>query len=151
MMAGTKLMPVHYRGGGATVKDLVSGEVKIMFSSIAPVQGLVKQGRLIGLATTGTARDEAFPELPTVAESGLAGYDMRIWVGMTAPAGTPLSIIKKIEAANNAALRLPEVQKALAAQGFAPMIGTAEQFDAFYRSERDKYAKIVTAAGLDKE
>ena len=151
MMAGTKLMPVHYRGGGATVKDLVSGEVKIMFSSIAPVQGLVKEGRLIGLATTGTARDEAFPELPTVAESGLAGYDMRIWVGMTAPAGTPLSIIKKIEAANNAALRLPEVQKALAAQGFAPMIGTAEQFDAFYRSERDKYAKIVTAAGLDKE
>jgi tripartite-type tricarboxylate transporter receptor subunit TctC len=151
MMAGTKLMPVHYRGGGATVKDLVSGQIKIMFSSIAPVQGLVREGKLIGLATTGPKRDEAFPELPTVAEAGLAGYDVRLWIGLTAPAGTPLAIIKKIEAANNKALQMPDTRKALAAQGFAPMIGTAEQFDAFYRSERDKYAKVVKAAGMDQE
>ena len=145
MMAGTKLMPVHYRGGGATVKDLVSGEVKVMFSSIAPVQGLVNEGKLIGLATTGPKRDSAFPDLPTVSEAGLAGYDVRLWIGLTAPIATPREIIKRIEAANNKALTMPDVQKALAAQGFSPFIGTSEQFDAFYRSERDKYARLKPA------
>jgi tripartite-type tricarboxylate transporter receptor subunit TctC len=151
MMAGTKLMPVHYRGGGATVKDLVSGQVKVMFSSIAPVQGLVKEGKLIGLATTGPKRDPAFPELPTIAESGLPGFDVRLWIGLTAPAGTPQAIIKRLEAANNKALGSPDIQKALATQGFSPFIGTSEQFDAFYRSERDKWAKVIKASGMDKE
>jgi tripartite-type tricarboxylate transporter receptor subunit TctC len=151
MMAGTQMTPVHYRGGGATIKDLVSGQIKIMFSSIAPVQGLVKEGQLIGLATTGPKRDAAFPDLPTIAESGLPGYDVRLWIGLTAPAGTPREIIKRIEAANNQALKSPDVQKALAAQGFAPFIGTAEDFDAFYRSERDKWAKVIKASGMDKE
>jgi tripartite-type tricarboxylate transporter receptor subunit TctC len=151
MVAGIKTMPVHYRGGAATVKDLISGQVKVMFSSIAPVQQLVREGKLIGLATTGPKRDKAFPDLPTIAESGYAGFDVRLWVGLTAPAGTPRAVIKKIEAANNKALNMPEVQRALAAQGFAPMIGTAEDFDAFYRSERDKWAKVIRASGMDKE
>jgi tripartite-type tricarboxylate transporter receptor subunit TctC len=151
MMAGTKMVAVHYRGGGDTLKDLVSGQVKVMFSSIAPVAGLVREGKLLAFGTTGPKRDFAFPDLPTIAELGIAGYEMRLWVGMTAPAGTPPAIIKKIEQANNAALRLPEVQKALAAQGFAPLIGTAEEFDVFYRKERDKFARLVKAAGLDKD
>jgi len=151
MMAGTKLVPVHYRGGGATVKDLVSGEVKVMFSSIAPVQGMVNQGQLIGLATTGPKRDPAFPNLPTISEAGLPGYDVRLWIGLTAPAGTPREVIKRIEAANNKALNSPDVQAALAAQGFAPFIGSAEQFDAFYRAERDKWAAVIKSAGMDKE
>jgi tripartite-type tricarboxylate transporter receptor subunit TctC len=151
MMAGTKLVPVHYRGGGATVKDLVSGQVKVMFSSIAPVQGLVNEGQLIGLATTGPKRDPAFPELPTIAESALPGFDVRLWIGLTAPAGTPREIIKRLEAANNKALNSPDIQKALAAQGFSPFIGTSEQFDSFYRTERDKWAKVIKASGMDKE
>jgi tripartite-type tricarboxylate transporter receptor subunit TctC len=151
LAAGIKTMPVHYRGGGETVKDLISGQVKIMFSSIAPVQQLVKAGKLVGLATTGPKRDAAFPDLPTIAESGFPGFDVRLWIGLSAPAGTPRDVIKTLEAANNQALRTPEVQKALAAQGFTPMIGTAEQFDAFYRSERDKWAKVIKATGMDKE
>ena len=151
MSAGIKTMPVHYRGGGDTIKDLISGQVKVMFSSIAPVQQLVKEGKLIGLATTGPKRDAAFPDLPTIAESGFPGFDVRLWVGLTAPAATPKDVIKTLEAANNKALNTPEVQKALAAQGFAPMIGTAEQFDAFYRAERDKWAKVIRASGMDKE
>jgi tripartite-type tricarboxylate transporter receptor subunit TctC len=122
-----------------------------MFSSIAPVQGLVNEGKLIGLATTGPKRDSAFPDLPTVSEAGLAGYDVRLWIGLTAPIATPREIIKRIEAANNKALTMPDVQKALAAQGFSPFIGTSEQFDAFYRSERDKYAKVIKASGMDQE
>jgi tripartite-type tricarboxylate transporter receptor subunit TctC len=151
MEAGTKMMPVHYRGGGDTVKDLLSGQVKVMFSSIAPVQAFVKDGRLIGLATTGPKRDPAFPNLPTVAESGIPGFDVRLWMGLTAPAGTPVAIIKRLEEANRKALESPEIKAALAAQGFAPIIGTAEQFDAFYRSERDKWAKVIKATGMDKD
>ena len=100
MVAGIKTMPVHYRGGGDTVKDLLSGQVKMMFSSIAPVQQFVKDGRLIGLATTGPKRDPAFPDLPTIAESGYPGFDVRLWIGLTAPAGTPKDIIHKLADAN---------------------------------------------------
>jgi tripartite-type tricarboxylate transporter receptor subunit TctC len=151
LAAGIKTMPVHYKGGGETVKDLISGQMKVMFSSIAPVQQLVRDGKLIGIATTGPKRDPAFPELPTIAESGYPGFDVRLWIGLTAPTGTPKDVIKKLEEANGKALGSPEVQKALAAQGFAPIIGTAEQFDAFYRAERDKYAKVIKATGMDKE
>jgi tripartite-type tricarboxylate transporter receptor subunit TctC len=151
LAAGIKTMPVHYRGGGETVKDLISGQMKIMFSSIAPVQQLVKEGKLIGLATTGPRRDPAFPDLPTIAESGYPGFDVRLWIGLSAPAGTPKDVIKKLEEANAKALSTPEVKTALAAQGFAPIIGTAEQFDAFYRAERDKYAQVIKATGMDKE
>jgi tripartite-type tricarboxylate transporter receptor subunit TctC len=151
MAVGIKTTPVHYRGGGDTVKDLLSGQVKMMFSSIAPVQEFVRDGRLVGLATTGPKRDPAFPDLPTIAESGYPGFDVRLWIGMTAPAGTPKEIIRKLADANKAALESPEIQKALAAQGFAPMIGSAEDFDAFYRAERTKWAKVITATGMDKE
>ncbi len=151
MAVGIKTIPVHYRGGGDTVKDLLSGQVKMMFSSIAPVQEFVKDGRLVGLATTGPRRDPAFPDLPTIAESGYPGFDVRLWIGMTAPAATPKDIIRKLADANKAALEAPEIQKALAAQGFAPMIGSAEDFDAFYRAERTKWAKVITATGMDKD
>ena len=150
MEAGTKMKPVHYRGGGETVKDLLSGQMKVMFSSIAPVQGFVKDGRLIGLATTGPKRDPAFPDLPTIAET-IPGFDVRLWMGLIAPAGTPPAIVKRLEEANRKALESPDIQKALAAQGFSPLIGTAEQFDALYRSERDKWAKVITTSGMDKE
>ena len=122
-VAGIKTVPVHYRGGAETVKDLLSGEVKLMFSSIAPVQQFVRDGRLLGLATTGPKRAAVFPDLPTIAESGYPGFDVRLWIGMTAPAGTPKDIIHKLADANKKALESPEIQKALAAQGFAPMIG----------------------------
>jgi tripartite-type tricarboxylate transporter receptor subunit TctC len=151
MMAGTKMMPVHYRGGAETIKDLITGQVKIMFSTMPPVQELVRQGKLIALAVTGPKRERAFPNIPTVAEAGVPGYDVRFWVGLTAPRGTPQDIIRKIGEANNKALALPEVQTALAAQGFSPWIGSAQEFDAFYRAEREKYAKVIKASGMDKQ
>jgi tripartite-type tricarboxylate transporter receptor subunit TctC len=151
MVAGIKTMPVHYRGGGDTVKDLLSGQVKMMFSSIAPVKGFVSDGRLIGLATTGPKRDPAFPDLPTIAESGYPGFDVRLWIGMTAPVGTPPDVIRKLSDANKAALASADIQKQLAAQGFAPMLGSAEDFDAFYRAERAKWQKVITATGMDKD
>jgi tripartite-type tricarboxylate transporter receptor subunit TctC len=151
MAAGIKTVAVHYRGGGDTVKDLLSGEVKMMFSSIAPVQEFVKDGRLIGIATTGPKRDPAFPDLPTIAESGYPGFDVRLWIGMTAPAATPKDVIQKLADANKTALASPDIQKSLAAQGFSPMIGSAEDFDAFYRAERVKWSKVIAATGMDKD
>jgi tripartite-type tricarboxylate transporter receptor subunit TctC len=150
-VAGIKTVPVHYRGGAETVKDLLSGEVKLMFSSIAPVQQHVRDGRLIGLATTGPKRAAVFPDLPTIAESGYPGFDVRLWIGMTAPAGTPKDIVHKLADANRKALESPEIQKALAAQGFAPMMGSAEDFDAFYRAERAKWGKVIKETGMDKD
>jgi tripartite-type tricarboxylate transporter receptor subunit TctC len=78
-------MPVHYKGGGETIKDLLSGEMKIMFSTIPPVLGFVKDGRLRGIATTGLKRGPALPELPTIAKAGMAGFDVPLWFGLAAP------------------------------------------------------------------
>lgn len=151
MVAGIKTTAVHYKGGGETVKDLLSGQVKMMFSSIAPVQEFVRDGRLIGIATTGPKRDPAFPNLPTIAESGYPGFDVRLWMGLSAAAGTPKDIIQKLADANRKALETPDIQKALAAQGFAPLIGSADDFDKFYRSEREKWSKVIFATGMDKD
>jgi tripartite-type tricarboxylate transporter receptor subunit TctC len=150
MMAGAKLMPVHYRGGGDTIKDLLSGQVKMMFSSISPVINLIKEGKLIGLATTGAKRDPAFPDLPTVAEAGLPGFETQLWIGMTVRAGTPKPVIDKLAAAANKALEAPDVKATLAKLGFQPLVKTPEQFNAFYIAERDKWAKVIKETGMDK-
>ena len=151
MAAGIKTVAVHYRGGSEALKDVVSGQVKMMFPSVSAAQRLVKSGQLIALATTGPKRDPAFPDLPTVAESGFPGFDVRLWMGLTAPGGTPRDIIKRLDEANRKALDDPEIRKVLASQGFAPLIGTAEEFDAFYRGERDKWAKVIKASGMDNQ
>ena len=149
-MAGVKTMPVHYRGGGDALKDLLSGQVKMMFSSIAPVIGYVQEGKLIGIATTGAKRDPAFPNLPTVAEAGLPGFETRLWIGITVPAGTPKPIIEKLAAVATKAAQDPAVVATLAKQGFQPLVMNPEQFDAYYRAERDKWGKVIKDTGMDK-
>lgn len=151
LMAGTKLVAVHYKGGGETIKDIVSGQVKVMFSTIPPVLGLVKDGTLRALATTALRRDAALPELPTIAETGLAGFDMRLWIGLAAPAGTPGDIIDRLSSTTAQALRAAEVKSTLAAQGFEPMIGSAAQFGDFYRREVAKWADVIRATGISSE
>jgi tripartite-type tricarboxylate transporter receptor subunit TctC len=147
-MAGTKLMPVHYRGGGETIKDLLSGEMKLMFSTVPPVVGFVKDGRMQGIATSQLQRDPALPELPTIAESGLPGYDVPLWFGLCVPKGTPKPVIERLSAALKQTLALPEVQDAMAKQGFAKMEMGPEEFGKFYVSEAAKWAKVVDAIGL---
>ena len=152
MMAGIKTRPVHYKGGGETVKDLLSGEVKMMFSSIAPVLEFVRAGQMLGLATTGPKRDAAFPDLPTVAEagrdSGLSGFDVRLWLGVLAPAGTPRDVVEQLSSATNTALAKPDMTKTLAAQGFEPRASSPAEFEAFYRREVAKWRSVVEATGM---
>ncbi len=151
LMAGVKMSPVHYRGGGETIRDLLSGEVKVMFSSIPPVLEFIKDSRLTGVATTGPKRDLALPDLPTVAESGLPGFDMRLWLGFLAPTGTPRPVIDRLAASVEQALKSPETVKALAAQGFDPLVGGPDQFDKFMRAEIVKWGKVVEAVGITPE
>ncbi len=148
MMAGTKLAPVHYRGGGDALKDLLSGEVKVMISSIAPVLSFVHNGQLTGLATTGPKRDAALPDLPTLSEAGLAGFDVRLWQGFTGPTGIPRPVIEKLASATARALNAPDIKDVLEKQGFSALTGTPEQFDAFYRNEVAKWRKVIEVSGM---
>jgi tripartite-type tricarboxylate transporter receptor subunit TctC len=141
---------VHYKGGGETIKDLLSGEMKIMFSTIPPVLSFVKDGRLRGIATTGLKRDPALPELPTVAEAGVAGFDVPLWFGLVVPKGTPRSIVEQLAAALDKTLAMPDVQEALTKQGFTAMNLGPEEFGRFYAAEAAKWAKVVDAVGLGR-
>jgi tripartite-type tricarboxylate transporter receptor subunit TctC len=145
--AGIKTNPVHYKGGGETIKDLLSGQVKVMFSTIPPVLGFVRDGRMRGLATTALKRDQALSDLPTIAESGLPGFDVRLWFGITVPKGTPRPVIDRLAAALKLALESEDTLKKFAAAGFTPLPGSPEQFGAFYKSEVEKWAKVVETIG----
>jgi tripartite-type tricarboxylate transporter receptor subunit TctC len=151
LMAGTRMKPVHYKGGGDVLKDLLSGEMKLMISSIAPVLGYIQNGQLRGLATTGPKRDAALPDLPTLSEAGLAGYDVRLWQGFTAPAGTPREAIDRLSKAAAQALAVDDVKAALRKQGFAPLTGNAQDFEDFYKAEVGKWRHVIEASGMSAE
>jgi Tripartite tricarboxylate transporter family receptor len=145
MMAGIKLVPVHYKGGGETLKDLISGQVKVMFSTIPPVLGLIKDGSLRGIATADLKRDNALPELPTIAESGLARVR---GASVVRPAGAgrhPARPHRPRGGGGEAGTR--NTKAALAAQDFAPLAGTPDAFGAFFTSEIAKWAKVIEVIG----
>jgi tripartite-type tricarboxylate transporter receptor subunit TctC len=148
MMAGTKMTAVHYRGGGPALADLLSGQVKIMFASIAPVIGAVREGKLRALSTTGAKRDPAFPELPTVAEAVLPGFDTQLWLGLSVRTGTPRPIVQRLASAAAQAIDSPQVRDRLVSLGFATRSSTPEEFDAFYKSEVAKWAKVIEVTGI---
>ena len=147
LMAGVKLTPVPYKGSGETTKDLLSGQIKVMFSPIPPVLSFIQGGQLRGIASTGPRRASVAPGLPTVEEAGLSGFDMRMWFGLMAPLGTPDDIVDKLSQAAGEALRSDGVKAALAKQGYEPPPGTRQQFGAFIREEIDKWAKVVATFG----
>jgi tripartite-type tricarboxylate transporter receptor subunit TctC len=147
MMAGVKMTAVHYRGGGELVKDLVSGEIKVTFSTIPPVLDFIRKGTVRGIATTALRRDPSLPELPTIAEVALPGYDVRLWLGLLAPAGTPPEVIARLSSACADALKADDVKSVLAAQGFDTLFGTPATFDAFMRSEIVKWGAVVKQIG----
>jgi len=150
-MAGVKIRPVHYRGGGDSIRDLVTGEVKIMFATTAPIIEYIRNQSLRAIATTGSARDPLLPDLPTVIEAGLPRFDVRLWIGLMAPAGTPTAIIERLAAETNRALAAPDVKTAFAGQGFEPMPGSPQMFDAFYKSEVARWRKVITATGITND
>jgi tripartite-type tricarboxylate transporter receptor subunit TctC len=149
--AGIKMTPVHYRGGGDTIRDLLSGQVKVMFSTIPPVVALLKDGRLRGIATSGLQKDKVLPELPTIAEASVPGYSVSLWSGLSAPKGTPRPIIDRLAASARQALAEPDTLKALEAQGYSPKFLGPDEFRVFYAAEVAKWAKVASAIGTLNE
>lgn len=146
--AGISAVHVPYKGGGPANNAVVAGEVQYMFATIASVLPIVKAGRLRALAVTSARRSPAAPDLPSMAEAGLAGYDERTWNGLLAPARTPPAIVNKLSAEVAALLKSPETRERLAAQGAEPGGNRPAQFAAIIKSEIAKWAKVVREAGI---
>jgi tripartite-type tricarboxylate transporter receptor subunit TctC len=146
-MAGVDLVHVPYKGTGPLITDLIAGQVSVTIASIVPLLPQVRAGKLRGLAVTGRARSGALPELPTIAEAGVPGYDVTNWFGVLAPARTPKAIVTRVNAELNRSLQTPEVKAALSAQGADAAGGTPEAFAAMIRADLPKWEKVVKASG----
>jgi tripartite-type tricarboxylate transporter receptor subunit TctC len=146
-MAEVDMFHVPYKGSGPALTDLVGGQVQLMFDNMPSSFPHVKAGRLRALAVTSAKRSPAAPDVPTIAESGVPGYEAVAWFGILAPAGTPPEIVKKLNTEIAKTLKSPEVTKRLASQGAEPVSNTPEQFAAYIKSEMAKWAKVVKASG----
>ena len=151
LMAGVKLVHVPYKGGGPAMGDLVGGQVQLVFATTASAGPQMKAGRIKGIAVTTVKRSALMPELPTISESGLTGFDANNWYGLLAPAKTPRAIIDRLNAEVTKVLNSPDVRAALFNQGLDAAPGTPEQFGAYIRSERAKWAKVIKASGARAE
>jgi tripartite-type tricarboxylate transporter receptor subunit TctC len=150
-MAGIDMVHIPYKGTAPGVMDLLAGQVLVMAPNVLTALPHIKSGKLRALAVTSAKRSEALPEVPTVAESGLPGYDSTQWYGVLAPAGTPREIVARLHDGIVRALRDPEVGRRLAADGAEPVGSNPEEFAAFIRSESEKWSKVAKAAGIKPE
>lgn len=146
-MANIKLGHVPYKGSAPALTDVMSGQVPLMFDTMLSAMPFVSGGKLKALAVTSSARSPAAPNVPTVAESGLPGYEVFAWNGVLAPAGTPRAVIMKLNEALKQAMQLPKVKDKFSAQGFQATWDTPEQFGVFLKAEVDKWGKTVRASG----
>jgi len=150
-MTGTKMHHVPYKGSSAAHPDLLAGRTAMIFDTITAVRGHVKAGTLRAIAVTTLKRASSMPELPTIAESGLPGYDAATWGGILAPAGTPKPVLAKLNGAINAALKQDDVRARLGGAGIEIQGGTPEEFGAVIKAEIDKWGRIVKQAGIQPE
>ena len=147
-MAGVELLHVPYKGTGQAVTDLLAGHVNLMFAPAQTVMPYVREGRLKALALTGSKRSETLPDLPTVAESGLPGYEAVGWFGLLAPAATPRATVAKASADVNRVLADREVREKMQGLGADPSGDTPEEFARFIRGDQAKWSKLMKEAGI---
>jgi tripartite-type tricarboxylate transporter receptor subunit TctC len=150
-MAGVTMTHIPYKGSPPAVADLVAGSVDLMFSPASTVLPHVKGGRLRALAVTTAARLPTLPELPTIAESGLAGYETTTWFGFVAPAKTPPAIVTRLNAEIVRVLALPDVRGQFEIQGIEILGGSPERFAEYIRAEIAKWAKVIRLSGAKAE
>jgi len=151
LMTGTNLQHIPYKGSGPAITDLVGGHVPIMWSTIVSVHELVVNGRLRAIAVTSAQRTPAARDVPTVAESGIPGYETTQWNAMVAPRATPRNVIVRLNAEVAAAAASPELRQRLAAQGLNPVSSTPEQLGDHIRKENARYGELIKAIGLKDE
>jgi tripartite-type tricarboxylate transporter receptor subunit TctC len=147
-MAGIKLTHIAYRGSAPALNDLLGGHVDIYFSSLPPAVGIASEGKVRALAVTGLVRSHVFPDLPTVAEASLPGYEAVLHYGIAAPAGTPPPIIARLNAALREALALEETRALLVSTGAEPLPSTPEEYAADIDREETKWSRVVTEVGV---
>ena len=151
LMANVPGTHVPYKGSGPAIIDLIGGQVPFGFESMLVALAQVKGGKLRAIAMTAGKRSPLMPDVPTMAEAGVPGYESIAWYGVVAPKGTPAPIVKLLNAEMRKALTAPDVAKWLAEQGSANVAGTPEQFGAFIKAEIGKWAKVVKASGAVAE
>lgn len=150
-MAGVRFVHVPYKGAGPGIIDLLGGHVSLTFSGVTSVKPHALSGKLRALAVTSARRSAAVPDIPTVSESGLAGYETSTWNSLVVPRGTPRAIIERLNTEVIAILNRPDVRDRLRDQGADPDPGTPEQLTAHIRAEIDRFTRLVKAVGLKIE
>lgn len=150
-MAGIKMRGVLYPGSAQTVTDLIAGRIQVMFAPSSTVVGLIGQGTVKPLATTEARRAGIAPDLPTISEAALPGYNTGVWFGLLAPAGTPTAVIEKLSKAGNEALADADVVKQLGVQGLDARGGSPEDFRVFIKAETDRWAQVIKAMPADEK
>ena len=146
-MAGIKMSHVPYKGSAPALTDVMSGQVDVMFDTTLSAMPFVKAGKLKALGLTSPVRSAAAPDVPTIAESGLPGYEVFAWNGVLVPAGTPRAVIQQLNDQIRKAMLLPQVKNKFSAQGFAASWNSPENFGVFLKNEVDKWARTVKASG----
>jgi tripartite-type tricarboxylate transporter receptor subunit TctC len=144
---GTKLVHVPYKGSAPALTDLVGGRVTMMFDHIPSVLPQIKGGKLNALATSGKKRDAALPNLPTMAEAGVPGFETSVWFGLTVPAGTPRPIIARLNAEAVKAARAPAFVKTMGGLGYEIVVSTPEEMAAMLKEEIELWGPVVKASG----
>ncbi len=148
MMAAVKMEHVPYKGGAPLVTDLIAGQVQLAFANPANVLPYVKTGKLKALAISGDTRLPALPQMPTFAETGLPGFDVKMWFGVLAPVGTPKPAIDKVSTEIGKILAIPNIKEKLFSQGVDPFISTADQFGGLMKADMAKFARVVKMANI---
>lgn len=148
VMSGTNIVHVPHRGSGEARTSVIGGHVQMMIDAITTMAPAVREGQVRALGTTGTRRSAVLPDVPTIAESGLAGYEALIWVGIMAPAGTPRGIVDTLNTAIGAVVTRPQTREAWQRQGAEPMRMSAAEFDAYLRKDIEKWAGLIRQAGI---
>jgi len=147
VLTGIQLVHVPYKGAAPALTDVMGGQVHLLFNNLLSAVPQVKGGKLIAIATTGTKRTPATPDVPTVMEAGIPGYDVALWAGILAPAGTPKAIIEALHKALVATVQAPDIRAKLVAQGVEVVASRPEEFARHVALEVDKWAKVVRASG----
>lgn len=150
-LAGVSIVHIPYRGSGPAIADLLGGQIDVMFENISNVLPHIKSGKLKALAVTTAKRSQMIPELPTVSEAGVRGFEVGVWFGIGAPSGTPKKIIDKLNAEIVKILHMPDVKQQFAAQGVDSVGSSPADFQTHLQSQRSMWSKVVKDAGVKPE
>ena len=150
-MAGVNITHVPYKGAPQMVSDVVAGHMNVIFNSIPPVLAHLRADRLRALGIGGPKRSAQLPEVPTISEAGVKGFEAIAWFGMLAPAKTPKEIVSRLNVEVDKAIKSPDIQQRFVNEGLEPMGGSPEAFTKFMRAEIEKYAKVIKVAGIAKQ